>query len=217
MRIMIVDDHPFFREGVKLYLGGIDGFELVGTAPDGEQALGLLEEVKPDLVLMDLQMPGLDGIATTRRMLQVDPELRILILTSFVSAEKLQEALAAGAAGYCLKDAPPSELAAAVRAVAEGGTYLGKGIPTGDLGSRTRQEAPVQGNLLDRLTQREAEVLALMAEGQSNQEIAQGLYVSENTVKTHVANILQKLEVKSRTQAAVLANKQAQAEGRPHA
>ena len=217
MRILMVDDHPFFREGVKLYLSGIEGFELVGTAASGEQALGMLDEVSPDLVLMDLQMPGLDGIATTRRMLEIDSKLRILILTSFVSSQRLQEALAAGAAGYCLKDAPPSELAAAVRAVAEGGTYLGKGIIPGDLGNTGRQEEPAPSSLLSRLTQREAEVLGLMAKGKSNQEIAQALFVSEKTVKTHVANILQKLEVKSRTQAALLANTSAQAEEHPHA
>jgi DNA-binding NarL/FixJ family response regulator len=216
MRILIVDDHPFFREGVKLYLGGIEDIEVAGTAPNGEQALAMLEETRPDLVLMDMQMPGMDGIATTRRMLEVRPELRILILTSFVSAERLQEALAAGAAGYCLKDAPPSELATAARAVAEGGTYLGKGILAGDLSDRPKKPEPVQSEVLNRLTQREAEVLSLMAEGQSNQEIAQALYLSEKTVKTHVANILQKLEVKSRTQAALLASK-VRLEGRPHA
>ena len=206
VRIMIVDDHPFFREGVKFYLGSIDGFELVATAGGGEQALAMLAEANPDLVLMDLQMPGLDGISTTRRMLELKPDLRILILTSFVSSEKLQEALVAGAAGYCLKDAPPGELAAAVRAVAEGGTYLGRGITPASLGTQ-RMPGTQDSARIGSLTQREVEVLGLIAQGMSNQEIADTLFVSEKTVKTHVANVLQKLDVKSRTQAALLAGK----------
>lgn len=217
MRIMIVDDHPFFREGVKLYLGGVEGMQLAGTAANGEQALSMIQEIDPDVVLMDLQMPGLDGIATTRRMRELRPQVRILILTSLVSSDRLQEALAAGAVGYCLKDAPPSELAAAVRAVAEGGTYLGKGTLSGDLGAPGRSPDPAPTGLLSRLTQREAEVLQLMAQGQSNQEIAENLYLSEKTVKTHVANILQKLEVRSRTQAALMASRLSDAEAGPHA
>ena len=205
-RILLVDDHPFFREGVKLYLSGVEGFELVGAVSRGEEALKFVANNSVDVVLMDLQMPGMDGIATTAELMKRDQSLRILILTSFGAGEKVQQALATGAAGYCLKDAPPAELAAAVRAVAAGGTYLGQGI---NITMLTEQGAPrpKEDTRLEGLTLREQEVFELLAKGMGNKEIAEALYVSEKTVKTHVANILQKLNVKTRTQAALLANK----------
>jgi NarL family two-component system response regulator LiaR len=210
IRVLIVDDHPFFREGVKLFLGTSEGFEIIGAAGSGEEALEVLSAQEADVVLMDLQMAGLDGIETTRALLLERPTLRILILTSFGGAGKIQQALAAGAAGYCLKDAPPGELAAAIRAVAEGGTYLGRGITPGNLTltpDDVEPDNPQEESPLAELTQRELDVLRLLTRGLGNKEIAEALFVSEKTVKTHVANVLQKLQVKSRTQAAILASK----------
>lgn len=213
IKVLIVDDHPFFREGVKLFLNSAGGFEIAGSLSDGKKAVEFLTSNKVDVVVMDLHMPGLDGISATRTLLEQDPSLRILILTSFSGGEKIQEALASGAAGYCLKDAPPAELAAAIRAVAEGGTYLGRGItpaalvPTNaSISQPTTQNRAVTG--ISSLTERELEVLKLLTRGLGNKEIAAELYLGEKTVKTHVANILQKLEVSTRTQAALLASRQ---------
>jgi len=210
IRILIVDDHPFFREGVKLYLGSMAGFELIGAAPSGEQAVEMIASNRVDVVLMDLQMTGMDGIAATQAVLECDPEARVLILTSFGGGEKVQQALAAGASGYCLKNAPPGELAAAIQAVAFGGTYLGRGVTPHAL-TAGQSTAPVGGaqasDEVAPLTERELDVLKLLARGLGNREIAEQLVVTEKTVKTHVANILQKMNVKTRTQAALQASR----------
>lgn len=208
IKLCLIDDHPFFRQGVKFYLNSLEEFEIVGECSKGEDALQLVSEAKPDVILMDLQMAGMDGIATTETLLNYEPDLRILILTSFGSEEKIQQAISIGAAGYCLKDAPPAELVTAIKAVSQGGTYLGKGISLKALTPKpTSKKAEAPTGLTEPLTEREKDVLKLLAKGLGNREIAEELVVSEKTVKTHVANILQKLEVKSRTQAALLANK----------
>ncbi|OEF97437.1 response regulator [Desulfuribacillus alkaliarsenatis] len=214
IRILLVDDHPFFRQGVTFFLDSVAEFELVGDCSSGEEAIELVASQQIDIILMDLQMSGMDGIETTREILKYSPTIRILILTSFGSGEKITEALNAGAAGYCLKDAPPQELATAVKAVAAGGTYLGRGI---SLSTVTHNRQTVEDNhntnnqtcqqAINSLTQRELDVLKLLTQGLANKEIAEQLFVSEKTVKTHVANILHKLGVKTRTQAALLANK----------
>ena len=208
VRLFLVDDHPFFRQGVRFYLSSLKEFELVGEADSGEHALQVLKNAAIDVVLMDLQMTGTDGIETTEALLQLLPDVRVLILTSFGSEDKISRALQAGAAGYCLKDAPPEELTAAIRAVAAGGTYLGRGILPRILTStnlpHTENGETIKPGLHE-LTQREQDVFKLLAEGLGNKEIAEKLFVSEKTVKTHVANILQKLDVKTRTQAAILA------------
>ncbi len=214
IRILIVDDHPFFRQGVRLFLESLKGFVLAGEAESGDQALQIAGNQEVDVVLMDLAMPGMDGISATEALLKVNPALGILVLTSFGNEEKIKQAIAAGASGYCLKDAPPEELTTAINAVAAGGTYLGRGItPKVLTHAFDRHEKKAEGempqpdhagNLFAELTRRELEVLEKLAVGLGNKEIARELYVSEKTVKTHVANILSKLDVKTRTQAALL-------------
>ncbi|MDW7673338.1 MAG: response regulator transcription factor [Bacillota bacterium] len=217
LKILIVDDHPFFRQGVKFFLSSIPDFEIVGEAASGEEAINAIASYDLDVILMDLKMNGMDGISTAEAMLKQNPNLRILILTSFGNMDSIHQALATGAAGYCLKDAPPEELATAIRAVADGGTYLGRGITPQALakaanatseGNNSNNTNNVGNNhkLIEALTQRELDVLELLGQGLGNKEIAQQLVVSEKTVKTHVANILQKLNVKTRTQAALLAS-----------
>lgn len=213
IRILIVDDHPFFRQGVRLFLESLQDFVLIGEAESGEQALQVAGDQEVDVVLMDLAMPGMDGISATEALLKVNPALGVLVLTSFGNEEKIKQAIAAGASGYCLKDAPPKELTTAINAVAAGGTYLGRGITPKVLTySFDRHEkmigempqADYAGTLFAELTQRELEVLEKLARGLGNKGIARELYVSEKTVKTHVANILGKLNVKTRIQAALL-------------
>lgn len=213
VKIMIVDDHPFFRQGVRFFLNSVPEFELVAEAENGGQAMEFVAENRVDLILMDLQMPGMDGISATEALLGEYPDLRILILTSYGNEDKIQQAIAAGASGYCLKDAPPEELTTAIKAVAAGGTYLGRGI-TPKVLARTmlpakESDSDKPGNnaeLFAELTQRERDVLDKLVQGLGNKEIAKELIVSEKTVKTHVANILSKLNVKTRTQAALLAS-----------
>jgi len=176
---------------------------VAGEAPHGEAALEFLEREEVDVVLLDLHMPRLDGIAVTERVVQGWPETKVLILTSFGGWEKVYAAMRVGALGYVLKDAQPEELLAAIRAVAAGGSYLGAQVAA-ELITRVEQDKASEGRR-DPLTEREREVLSLVACGLGNREISERLYLSEKTVKTHVANILQKLGVKSRTQAALLA------------
>jgi DNA-binding NarL/FixJ family response regulator len=198
LHILIVDDHAFFRKGVALFLKSHPEIETTDEVASGEEALTLLEITVPDLVLMDLMMPGMDGIEVTRALLQMHPDLKILVMTSQDAGDQVKRALAAGASGYCLKDAPPEELLAAINAVASGGTYLGRGIDPATL--TLEEDSP---GLID-LTERERDVLALIAEGLSNRSIGEALFISETTVKSHVARILSKLEVKSRTEAALV-------------
>lgn len=209
-KLLIIDDHPFFRQGVKFYLSSLKDFGLTEECSSGEAALAFVSSSVPDVILMDLKMTGMDGIATTEALLSINPNLRILILTSYGSENQIREAINAGAAGYCLKDAPPEELVTAIKAVAEGGTYLGRGIPLKALSpniSTEHNDNIFSDRLIADLTQREIDVLKLLAVGLGNKDIAKKLIVSEKTVKTHVANILHKLDVKTRTQAALLANK----------
>lgn len=203
--VLIVDDHPLFRRGVRLFLQAVEGITLLGEADSGEAALKALENTAADVVLLDLQMPGLDGIETAQRVPEVCPGAKILILTSMGSWSQVSRALKAGAAGYVMKDAEPDELIAAIRAVAAGGSYLGAQATAELLEHMSGPGQP--SDLQEPLSAREEEVLILIAQGQSNREIAQQLFLSEKTVKTHVANILQKLNVKSRTQAALYAMK----------
>ena len=238
INVLIVDDHPFFRQGVRFFLDSIDDITVVGEAENGQQALTAVKEQAIDLILLDMQMPGMDGIQTTRALGELNLDLQVLILTSFGQEEQIMQAIASGVSGYCLKDAPPEELIAAIHAVAAGGTYLGKGITAQLLAMSKKPEAKtakseseakvvkleptilasdhkeiisvdktayqISPDQVEQLTSRELEVLEKIADGLSNKAIAAALFVSEKTVKTHVANIFQKLEVNTRTQAALI-------------
>ena len=203
IRVMLVDDHAVVRSGLSTFLMTCDDMELVGEASSGELALSICPQAKPDVVLMDLVMPGLDGATTTRLIREKYPEIQVIALTSFKEQELVQGALEAGAIGYLLKDVTADELANAIRAA-----YAGKPTLAPEaaqvLIQATRQPAEKIGS---DLTNREREVLALMVKGLNNNEIADKLIVSRSTAKFHVSSILSKLEATSRTEAAAIALK----------
>ena len=214
-RVFLVDDHRVVRRGVSAYLAMIDDIEVVGEAADGQEALdrmAVLEPVGnlPDVVLMDLMMPGMDGITATRRIKGRWPAVEVVAVTSFVEEVKVRGALEAGAAGYLLKDADADEVAAAVRAAVAGRMHLDPAVAR-ILADSTR--APQRAG--DTLTRRQREVLLLIAEGASNRQIAETLVVSERTARTHVSDILAKLGLSSRTQAALWAVQEGIAKDRP--
>jgi NarL family two-component system response regulator LiaR len=198
--VLVVDDHAVVREGLRAFLELQEGIEIAGEAADGEEALALAERLEPDVVLMDLVMPNVDGLTAMRGLRERVPDARVIVLTSFLDDEKLLPALRAGAAGYLLKNAPPPELARAVRA-AHGGEALLDPV----VAARLLETLAADGDPLDALTPREREVLELIGRGFPNKRIARALAVSEKTVKTHVGHVLAKLGVTDRTQAAVVA------------
>lgn len=200
IRVMLVDDHQMVRNGLGTFLLVHDDLELVGEAGDGEQALTTFERVDPDVVLMDLKMPRMDGVEATRALLKRDPELRVIALTSFKDEGLIRDALDAGAIGYLLKDVDADDLADAIRAA-----YRGEPTLAPEAAWALFKAARRGRELGDDLTGREREVLALLVEGLTNPEIANRLYVSDSTVKTHVSNILSKLGVATRTEAVSLA------------
>ena len=204
LRLLIADDQPLMRAGFRAVLEATGEMTVVGEAGDGEQAILCARELRPDVVLMDIRMPRLDGIEALRRM----PDQRVLILTTFGLDEYIVEALRAGASGFITKDVPAEELVRAVRIIAAGDALLTPAI-TRQLLDRVarRLPAPVTGDrdAVDGLTEREREVLELLARGLSNAEVAAALVVGEATVKTHVSNVLMKLGVRDRVQAVVLA------------
>jgi DNA-binding NarL/FixJ family response regulator len=203
--VMVVDDHAVVRRGLTTFFEDAPGIRVVADAGDGQAALRLLDRLAvtgplPDVVLVDVQMPHLDGIATTRSITDLHPGVRVVILTSFGEIERVHTALAAGAVGYVLKDAEPEEITAAVRAAAAGEVYLD---PLVARLLTQRLVSPTAG--LSALTDRERDVLALVATGRSNRQIAAELVISERTARTHLSNILAKLRLTSRTQAALVA------------
>jgi two-component system, NarL family, response regulator LiaR len=204
IRVMIVDDHAVVREGLRNFIGMLPDIEVVGEAEGGGQALELAAKARPAVALMDLVMPGMDGIEATRRLKAADPGLKVIVLTSFAEDDKLFPALKAGAAAYLLKDVGPRELAETIRAVARGETRLGPGVTQRLMGGLARG-ADRQPE--DDLTDRELDVLRCIARGRSNKEIGVDLGISEKTVKTHVGSILGKLSLDDRTQAALYAVK----------
>jgi NarL family two-component system response regulator LiaR len=199
---MLVDDHAVVREGLRTFLELQDGIEVVGEAEDGRQAVAEAEAIEPDVILMDLVMPVLDGVGAMRELRQKLPRTRVIVLTSFAEDERLLPAIQAGAAGYLLKNVQPKELARAVRAAHAGEALLDPMIAA-RLVEAIAQPAGEEPR--DELTPREHEVLELIGEGLSNKRIALALGVSEKTVKTHVGHVLAKLGVTDRTQAALLA------------
>ena len=203
IRLLLVDDHGVVRAGLRLYLQGQPDLEVVGEAGDGATAVKLAQELAPDVILMDLQMPTMDGIEATRRIRAAQPEVEVVVLTTFIDNANITAAIQAGAVGYVLKDVPPGELAEAIRAAARGEVHLAPAV------QRTLMQAMAHPNHTapapDALTEREREVLSLLAAGRSNKEIARQLSVTERTVKGHVGNVLGKLGLASRTQAAVYA------------
>lgn len=204
IKVLIVDDHEMVRLGVSTYLGVQSDIEVVGEAVNGQEGLDKALALRPDVILMDLVMPKMDGIESTKRILAAWPEARIIILTSFIDDEKVYPAIEAGAASYILKTATAEEIAAAIRKTAAGDSALDPQVTTKMMNRLTKKAQP---ELADELTNREREVLMLIAQGKSNQEIADELFITLKTVKTHVSNILAKLEVEDRTQAAIYAFK----------
>ena len=202
MRIVIVDDDPLVRMGLKAIVGSEPGWEVVAEAGDGRQALDVVAESRPDIVLMDVRMPHLDGLAATRQITAGDSGAKVLILTTFEVDEYVFEAMRAGAAGFVLKRVPPAELIEAVRIVAAGESLL---FPASTRSVIERFAGPQVGVVLPDLTEREQDVLRLLSTGLSNGEIAAKLFVSIETVKSHVASILMKLRVRDRTQAVIAA------------
>jgi len=203
VRVLIVDDHAIVRKGIRALLSEADGFEVVGEADNGQEAVLRAEESSPDVILMDLLMPVMDGIEATRQITSRQPQARILVLTSFAADNKVFPAIKAGASGYLLKDSSPDELVRAIRQVHRGEPSL---HPT--IARKLLQEVAHPAELQpapEALTGREMEVLRLIAQGLSNQEIADRLVVSEPTVRAHVSRILGKLHLASRTQAALYA------------
>jgi DNA-binding NarL/FixJ family response regulator len=205
IRVLVVDDHAVVRRGVIAYLEVLDDVDVAGEASDGAAALDALTDLAvhgrpPDVVLMDLQMPGMDGVAATAEIRRRFPSVHVVVLTSFGEIERVHAALHEGAAGYLLKDAGPGEIAAALHAAARGEVYLDAAVAR-----RLAQEIRAPRSGLRALTVREREILRLVAEGRSNKEIAAVLVISERTARTHVSNLLGKLGLASRTQAALLA------------
>ena len=203
IRVLIVDDHAIVRRGIRALLSESGGFEIIAEVADGQSAVLAAQETEPDVILMDLLMPGMDGIEATRRIKDHQPDARILVLTSFAADNKLFPAIKAGALGYLLKDSSPEELVRAVRQVHRGEPAL---HPT--IARKLLQEIAQPVDLQpapEALTERELAVLQLIAQGMTNQEIADELAISEPTVRTHVSRILGKLHLASRTQAALYA------------
>lgn len=204
IHVLIADDQPLVRAGLRMILAAEPDIEVVAEAADGAEAIRLSAELTPDVVLMDVRMPGTDGITATRTVTALSPAPRVLILTTFDLDEIVYDALRAGASGFLLKDAPEERLVTAIRVVADGSSLFSPSV-TRRLIADFAQRAPRRTVDLSSLTDREIVVLRLVAHGMSNAEIAAELVVSENTVKTHVAHILAKLGVRDRVQAVVAA------------
>jgi len=201
-RVLIADDHAVVRQGLRTFLEVQDDIEVVGEAADGEEAVALVQTLLPEVVVMDLVMPRLDGVEAIRRIRENTPSTKVIVLTSFAEDEKVFAAVRAGAAGYLLKDVRPQELGEAIRRVGRGEALLHPAVAAKLMQEFAQDERPGPASAL---TAREMDVLRLIARGRSNKEIALALGVAEKTVKTHVSSILQKLHLADRTQAALFA------------
>jgi len=212
IRLLLVDDQSLFREGLRTLLSLHEDLQVVGEAGNGLEALAAADSLQPDVVLMDLRMPVLDGVAATRRLLAAHPAARVIVVTTFDDDELVFDGLRAGAVGYLLKDVSSDKLVEAIRAAARGESFLQPSIAAKVLAEFNRLERtappsppPTPPALAEPLSERELEILRLLAAGDSNKEIAAALYITEGTVKNHVTNILGKLDARDRTQAALRA------------
>jgi DNA-binding NarL/FixJ family response regulator len=205
VRVLVADDQSMVRAGFRMLLAGEEEIEVVAEASKGLEAVDKAARFHPTVVLMDIRMPELDGLEATRRILAVENGARILILTTFDLDEYVYEALRAGASGFVLKDDPPEQLLAAIRTVAAGDALLSPTVTKRVINQFTRIPRPTPPKEFDQLTTREQEVFRLIANGLSNTEISQELYIGDTTVKTHITHILQKLNLRDRVQAVVLA------------
>jgi DNA-binding NarL/FixJ family response regulator len=209
IRVLLVDDQALFREGLETLLSVHQGIQVVGQASNGQEAVEVAAQVQPDVVLMDVRMPVLDGVRATRRLKQDLPQCRVIVLTTFDDDEYVFDALRAGAVGYLLKDVPSARLVEAIQATARGESILEPSVAAKVIAEFTRVSTMVPATqmeqLVEPLSERELEVLAWIARGYSNREIASQLFIAEGTVKNHVTHILGKLGVRDRTQAALKA------------
>jgi DNA-binding NarL/FixJ family response regulator len=208
IRVLLADDQALVRAGFRSLLDAVDDIEVVGEASDGDEAVRLATELKPDVALMDIRMPGLDGLAATRAIVEDESlgDVKIVILTTFGLDEYVFEAIRSGASGFLVKDTEPDELIQAVRVVAAGDALLSPGVTKSllaEFATRAKEPPPTGG--LDELTEREREIVALVGEGLSNQEIAERLFLSPATAKTHVSRAMGKLRVRDRAQLVVIA------------
>jgi len=207
IRILLADDQSLFREALRMLISSQADLEVVGEAANGAEAVKLADSFRPNVVLMDLQMPVMNGVAATRQIHSTQPDCHVIALTTFDGDEYIFDCLRAGAVGYLLKDAPSEILFAAIRAAARGESFLQPSVTTRVLAEFTRlSDQPVASvTLVEPLSDREHEILRLIAKGSTNREIAEALFITEGTVKNHVTNILSKLDVRDRTQAALKA------------
>jgi DNA-binding NarL/FixJ family response regulator len=215
IRVLVADDQSMVRAGFRMLLAEEADIEVVAEAENGLEAVDKAARFGPNVILMDIRMPELDGLEATRRILAADPAARVLVLTTFDLDEYIYEALKAGASGFVLKDDPPEQLLAAIRTVAAGDALLSAAVTKRVIKEFTRIPRPALPQGLSELTTREREVLLLIADGRSNAEIAQALVISETTVKTHVTHVLQKLDLRDRVQAVVLAHQAGLVEAEP--
>jgi DNA-binding NarL/FixJ family response regulator len=206
IRVLLADDQPLVRTGLRMILSAETDLEIVGEACDGAEAIALSARARPDVVLMDVRMPGVDGIEATRAITTgKDPSPRVLVLTTFDLDDVVYEALRAGASGFLLKDASEDRLTTAIRVISDGGSLFAPSVTRQLIEEFARRQRPRPAPSLDGLTEREVDVFRLVARGLSNTEIASTLFVTENTVKTHVARLLRKLGIRDRVQAVVVA------------
>jgi DNA-binding NarL/FixJ family response regulator len=206
IRVLVADDQSMVRAGFRMLLSGEPDIDVVAEASNGLEAVDKAARFDPTVVLMDIRMPELDGLEATRRILSADADARVLILTTFDLDEYIYEALRAGASGFVLKDDPPEQLLAAIRTIAQGDALLSPAVTKRVIEQFTRTSRATPPKALDELTERELDVFRLIARGLSNAEIARELYISDTTVKTHITHILQKLDLRDRVQAVVLAH-----------
>ena len=205
IRVLIADDHPLFRDGMHGLLDSVSDTKVVGEAASGEEAITLAESLQPDVILMDIKMPGINGLHAMREILHTSPHIRILIVSMLEDDDSVFAAMRAGARGYVPKGANQAEMLRAIRAVSNGEAIFGPGIAQRLIGFFSAARPSVQSRIFPELTEREAEVLALIAQGRTNEEIAEHLVLSLKTVRNHVSNIFSKLQVADRAQAIIRA------------